>query len=354
MLNSPLFTYPKVGTSKLYETLRQSPKRIVFTDGEDVRVIQAAASLVKDELIAPILLGNKEKVHALAKEKGISMSFINVVDPTTSKDLELFESRLERVEKFRGRVIGNAHEMISNPHNFGAMMVQYGQADGLIAGNQSMPASIFRSVSQFIKPIADVPSLFSVVVMVGPELKHLGADGLLLLADCGMNPEPTVEELASFGIETGKLASHILDKNPKVAFLSHSTQGCMVTPSSQRMAAATALALDKVNRKSLAMTLVGEVQADVALDPQAAEIKKMGAATTTSDVIVFPSLDAAHISFKLLQHVGGAQHYGQLIMGLTKPAAQVPRTTSIETLTGTAILVGIESIKGRELHFEWD
>jgi len=101
------------------------------------------------------------------------------------------------------------------------------------------------------------------------------------------------------------------------------------------------------------MTIVGEVQADVALDPQAAEVKQMSTESHTSDVIVFPNLDSAHIGYKLLQHVGGAQNYGQLILGLTKPAAQVPRTTSVEALKGTAALVGVWAVKGRELHLEW-
>ena len=354
MLDSPLFSSTHAGSAKLYDTLKASPKRIVFTDGEDERVVQAASLLVREQLVAPILLGNRQRVHAIADEAGISMDFINVIDPKHASDLELFESRLERVEKFRGRVVANPREMICNPHNFGAMMVQYGQADGLVAGNKSLPASVFRSISNFIKPMEGVPSLFGVVVMVAPHLQHLGSEGILLMADCGATPEPSVEQLASFGIETGKLASHFLGKPPKVAFLSHSTQGCMTTSSSQKMEAATSLAVDKARRQSLAMKIVGAVQADVALDPQAAEMKSMGEEVESADVLVFPNLDSAHISFKLLQHVGGAQHYGQLILGVTRPAAQVPRTTSVETLVGTAVLVGVEAIKGRERHFEWD
>ena len=354
MLDTLFSADPDSGSGHLFETLKKSPKRIVFTDGEDIRVLRAAEILVGKELVAPILLGSRERVYALAEKHGVSMQFINVIDPERSTDLPMFEERLERVEKFRGRVISNAREMICNPHNFGAMMVQYGQADGMVAGNKSLPASIFRAVSNFIKPLEDVPSLFGVVVMVAPTLNHMGSTGMLFLADCGMNPEPNVDQLASFGVVTGKFASRIIGKKPKVAFLSHSTQGCMSTPSSQKMAAATSLAVHQVGKESLALTVVGEVQADVALDPQAAEIKSMGENTSTSDVLVFPGLDAAHIGFKLLQHVGGARHFGQLILGLTRPAAQVPRTTSVETLLGTAILVGVEAVKGREVQHEWE
>ncbi len=344
-------THPLV--QGLYEVLKESPKRVVFTDGEDIRVLRAAAELVRLELIAPILLGKKERVVALAKEIGVSMSLINVIDPETCSDRDVFRKRLEKVEKYRGRKVANVEEMISNPHNFAAMMVQYGQADGMVAGNRTHPASIFRAVGNFIKPLPDVSSLFSVVVLHAPHLQHLGSEGLLFMADCGMNPDPTVDELAAFGVETGKLASQFLSKEVKVAFLSHSTNGSMKTPSSRKMEAATAMARNSVAKQSLAMNIVGEVQADVALDPVAAEQKSSDLTSESADVLVFPNLDAAHISFKLLQHVGGAQHYGQLILGLTKPAAQVPMTTSVETLIGTAVLVGVEAAKGREMMYTW-
>lgn len=353
MSDSPLISDQSPLGKRIYETLKKSPKRVVFADGEDVRVIEAAAKLKKMGLIAPILLGDKEKITRLAQDKDIDCK-LTVIQPETASDLNVFEERLTRVEKFRGREIANPREMICNPHNFAAMMVQYGQADGMIAGNQSLPVSVFRSVSNFIKPLENAPSLFGVVVLVAPQLQHVGSEGILFMADCGVNPEPSVDQLASFGLETGKFADHLLEKSAKVAFLSHSTQGCMKTASSQRVAAATALALDKARRESLAMTIVGEVQADVALDPAAAEMKSMGDGSNTSDVLVFPNLDAAHISFKFMQHVAGAQHYGQMILGLTKPAAQVPRTTSVETLFGTAILIGIEAIKGRAVRVEWD
>lgn len=337
----------------LITTLKSSPKRIVFADGEDERVIRAAGLLVQQALVAPILLGNREKVHAIAEKAGVSMRFINVIEPSKAADLALFERRITRVEKFRGRVVANAKEMVCEPLNFAAMMVQYGQADGMVGGNKSMPVSVFRATSNFIKPVSEKASMFGVVVMTAPGLSHMGSTGVLLLADCGVTPEPTVEQLAEFAMESGKMAARLIEKTPKIAFLSHSSYGSMKTPSSQKVAAAAVKAKDLVKRGSLGMKIEGEVQADVALDPQAAELKSSGIEATTSDVLIFPNLDAAHISFKLLQHVGKAQHYGQIIMGLTKPAAQVPLTTSVETLVGTAVLLGVESIKGRELHFDW-
>ena len=173
---------------------------------------------------------------------------------------------------------------------------------------------------------------------------------MLFLADCGVIPEPTVDELAHIAVETGKLAQHLLGRTPRVALLSHSTHGSMHTKSSEKMAAATALARSIVKKEYLDIHIDGELQADVALYMAAAEQKFTDTqANDSADVLVFPNLDSSHIAFKLLQHVGGAECYGQLVMGLTRHAAQIPRTASIEMIIGTAALVGCESIKSRDL-----
>ena len=335
---------------RLYNSLKRHPKRIVFTEGEDVRVLEAAASLVKELVIAPILLGNKTIMKALALEHKIDTSFIHMLDPTTASDLPLFCERLQNISKYQGKKIANPEELISRPHNFAAMMIQYGQADGIVAGNQTPPSTISRAVTNFIKPLPDVPKLFGVAALTGPHLKHLGKDGLLFLADCSINPDPDIDELASIAVETGKLAHHILGRTVRVAMLSHSTHDSMITPSSTKMKAATAVARDKIIEQNLEIEIEGEVSADVALDLAAAEIKLNDAAAYEPvDVLIFPNLDAAHIAYKLLVHVAEAKCFGQLLVGVTRHAAQVPMTASVDMITGTAALVAGESAKYREL-----
>jgi phosphotransacetylase len=135
--------------------------------------------------------------------------------------------------------------------------------------------------------------------------------------------------------------------------LSHSTKGSAGTPDARRMSAAAALAQAEIMRDFLDIEVEGELQADVALDPEAAEIKfPSPEARPTADVLVFPNLDAAHIAMKLLQHVAGAQVYGQFIRGLSRPAAQVPRTASVETIFGTATAIAVEAIKFHQLYPE--
>jgi phosphotransacetylase len=347
-------TEPQSGSNvirHLMETLRRHPKRVVFTEGEDLRVIEAAARLVKEEVVAPILLGNRDRIKALAAEHSVPLKFIHIIDPPKASDFGLFCQRVENMARYRSMQIGNPEEIVAKPHYFGALMVQYGQADAIVGGNTAVPSAYFRALINTIKPLPDVPKIFGVTVLIGSHLQNLGGSGILLLADSAMIPTPDVNELAVIAVETGKLAHHFLGRKPHVAMLSHSTKGSAGTQEANRMAAATSLAQSMVLNQYLDIQIDGELQADVALDPAAAEIKLPAAdARPTADVLVFPNLDAAHISMKLLRHVAGAQTYGQFILGLARPAAQIPRTASAETIFGTAVAIAVEAIKFHQLY----
>ncbi len=342
-------------TTSLIEQLRRHPKRVVFTEGEDIRVIEAAARLVALEAVSPILLGRPERIRALAGQHQIPLKFVRVIDPKTSSDLPLFLKRAENMARYRASRQVDQEETIIRPHYFGAMMVQYGHADAIVGGNQAIPASYFRALLHNIKPKPEVPRIFGVTMLTAEHFPLLAPDRVLFLADTGLIPEPDVAQLATIAVETGKLAHHFLGRKPVVALLSHSTKGSSTTREAQKIAAATALAKERVTRELLDIDIDGELQADVAIDPLAAETKLPDAASRHSaDVLVFPNLDAAHISMKLLQHLAGAQNYGQLIMGLARPAAQIPRTASVETIFGTAAAVAVEAIKYHELHPDSD
>lgn len=339
----------------LIDQLRRHPKRVVFTEGEDIRIIRVAARLVSEHVVAPILLGDRDRIRAMAAEHGVPMKFIHVIDPPKATDFALFCQRMENMDRYRNRQLGDAADLVARPHYFGALMVQYGQADAVIGGNQAIPASYFRALIHTIKPEAHVSKIFGVSLILGPHLKNLGESGMLFLADTALLPNPEVQDLASMAIDAGQLAQHFLGRTPVVAMLSHSTLGSAPTADARRMAAATELARAEILRQFHDIKVEGEIQADVALDPTAAEVKLPGAVNRPSaDVLIFPNLDAAHISLKLLQHVAGAQVYGQIICGLTRPAAQIARTATEETIFGTAAAIAVEAIKFHHLHPDSD
>jgi phosphate acetyltransferase len=342
-------------TGHLLAQLRRHPKRVVFTEGEDLRILQVAARLVKQEAVAPILLGDRERIRALAAAHAVPLDFIHLIDPPKSGDFGLFCQRVENMARYRTLRGAKPEEIVARPHYFGALMVQYGHADGIVSGNQSSPAAFFRALIQTFKPLPHVAKVFATTLILGTHLKNLGGDGVLFLADCALIPNPTVEDLAAIALETGKLARHFLGRAPLVALLSHSNKGSADTPDAQRVAAATALAREHARSGFLEIEIDGELHADVALDPEAAEIKLPGATSRpTADVLVFPNLDAAHIALKLLRHVAGAQTYGQIILGLSRPAAQLARTASPETIFGTAAAVAVEAIKFHHLYPDSD
>jgi len=347
--SSDHFSKADAFTNSLIEKLKRHPKRIVFTDGADERVLRVAAEMVRLEVGAPILLGKREEIRALASSLGISLEFVKVLDPAHAADLALFCSYLQRLERFRGVELDNACVVVAQPHYFGAMMIQYGQADGLVGGNLSVPSGIFRPLLHLVKPLPSVPRVFSVAILSAPHLKHFGRDGVLFLADCGLNPELSTEQMAAIAVESGQLARIYFGRRPRVALLSHSTMGSAQNAAALQVRAATELARQRVDPDEVEID--GELQADVALDPRAAEVKLPNAEFKhPADVLVFPNLDAAHITLKMLQHVGGAGVYGQLILGLARPAAQVSRVIDVASLFGTALAVGVEAIKYHELY----
>lgn len=337
-------------TSQLVDALRRHPKRVVFAEGEDLRVLQVAERLVELEAVVPILLGNKARIRRLAEENGINMTFVNVIDPEFSSDFPLFCKRYEKMSRYRGAVVSDVEGVVKRPHFFAALMVQYGQADAVLAGNQGLPANYFRALLGCIKPKATVPKVFGIMALIGEHLSFMGGSGVLFFADCGLIPQPTVEQLAAIAVETGSVARHLLRRKPLVAMISHSTKGSANTEDARRVVAATSRAKQMIKQQYLDIDLEGELQADVALDPQAAEVKIQNASWRQSaDVLVFPNLDASHAAMKLLQHVAGAQGYGQLIKGFIKPAAQVPRTADFETIFGTTLVLAIEAIESHKM-----
>ncbi|HBM76513.1 MAG TPA: hypothetical protein DD438_00270, partial [Verrucomicrobiales bacterium] len=192
-----------VFTQSLVPKLQRHPKRIVFTDGADERVLRVAVRMVESKVGIPILLGNRDEIYRLASDRGISLDFVKVLDPSTAGDFEVFCEFLRRTEHVRGVEISNAEEILRQPAYFGAMMIQYGQADGLIGGNQSYPSAIFRALLHLVKPVPSVPRVFSVAILSAQHLSHFGREGVLFLADCGLNEELSSKQLAAIAVETG-------------------------------------------------------------------------------------------------------------------------------------------------------
>jgi phosphate acetyltransferase len=261
------------------------------------------------------------------------------------------------VEKLkRYRLLGNlpVHDIVMNPNYFGALMIQYGQADGLVGGVSVYSGTLLRPLIQLVKPLPDIKSISSCMLL---ELgnKEFGEKGVFLFADCGVIPEPNIDQLADIAIESGKVFAQLTGTRPRIAMLSFSTKGSAKLPATEKIAAATALARQRAEAGQIDMEIDGEFQADTALLPELAARKAPSSLVAgRANVLIFPDLNSGNIAVKLVEHLANAQAYGQILLGLSKPCADVSRGATAEEILGVAAIVGLQAIQYRKLYSAQD
>jgi len=336
----------------VFQKLRNHPKRIVFPEGTEPRVLAAAAEFVHQELGIAVLLGKKDEVEAALDKAHISQNKIHVIDPEEAEDLPLFIKRLESLGRYKGIATVDARKIVTNPNYFGALMLQNGQVDGLVGGATSNSGSILRPLFQLIKPLAGIKSISSCVVLQIPNETY-GEKGVFTFSDCGVIPNPNVEQLASIAIESARLFRQLTGGIPRVAMLSYSTKGSAQTQDTEKIVAATALAKQLLFEKMQPAEIDGELQADTALISDIAEMKAPGSLVAgQANVLVFPDLNSGNIAVKLVHRLAGGEAYGQILLGLDKPAADLSRGASVHEIVGVAAIVGLQAIEYRRLYPE--
>jgi phosphate acetyltransferase len=331
------------------EKLQRHPKRIVFPEGTEPRVLQAARQFYSLRLGAPILLGDRTKVKEIAQALNISLEGIRIINPSESIDLDNFARRFEILRRSKGLRELEAKEAMLQPNFFGAMMVAMHQADGFVSGTNQSTGSVLRPLFQIIK-VAPQASTASSCQVMEVEDTRFGENGVIFMADCGVIPDPTVEELADIAVSTAQLAHQLLGTRPRVALLSFSTKGSATHPSIGKVQAATALAARRASEKKLEADFDGELQVDAALVPEIATRKLPESKVAgTANVLVFPDLNAGNIASKLVRHIARANAYGQILLGLDRPAADVSRGSNAHDILGVASIVGVQAIAYNDL-----
>ena len=340
----------------VYTKLRRHPKRIVFPDGNDPRVIRAARIFNDRGLGVAILIGNRVEIEQIAAANSISLEMVGIVDPETSSEMPKFIKLAAVLERYRGMKDGDLRKLLVTPNYFACMMLQHGMADGLVGGVGAYASALFRPLLQLIKPLPHAPVVSGAMIVEVPR-REFGDDGVLFFADCGIVPEPTVDQLASIGVQTGLLARQVFGKTPRLAFLSFSTHGSSSHPSALKMAAAAAQArelairIGGVEALDHPMEIDGEVQADTAIVPAVARIKLPDSMVAgDANVLIFPDLNAGNIAVKLVQSLAGARVYGHIVNGLSRPAARISRGTLSEDIASVAAIIGLQAVEYRKLY----
>jgi phosphate acetyltransferase len=334
----------------IIEKLQRHPKRLVFPEGAEPRVLQAARQYHSLRLGAPILLGDRTRIKELAESLNVPLDGIRIINPAESDDLESFAERYERLRKFKGIVEKEAVNAMKNPNFYGAMMVAMHQADGMVSGSSEYAGSVLRPLFQIIKVAPKQMTASSCMVMEVEDSKF-GENGVIFMADCGVIPQPTVDQLAEIALSTAKLAQQMLGTRPRAALLSYSSKGSATSEVIGRIKAATAMAQKLAKDEMFDADFDGELQVDAALVPEVASLKASDSVVAgRANVLIFPDLNSGNIASKLVQRVSRANAYGQVLLGLDRPAADVSRGATAHEILGVAAIVGLQSIKYEQLY----
>lgn len=339
----------------IFAKLKRHPKRIVFPDGDDPRVVRACHTFYERDAGIPILLGKREVIERVALAEKASLDHVAIINPETASDLPLFCERLEKLDRYRRMGIKDSRAVMVNPNYFAAMMLQYGQADALVGGVNSYSGSLLRPLIQLVKPLPHAPLISGCMIAEVPD-KSYGDDGVLFLADCGVVPDPDMQQLASIAVQTGLVARQVFGQRPRVAMLSFSTKGSARTPSTEKVAGAVGIARQLAEDLRAEIAVDGEMQADTALVPDIAS-RKMESSLVAgkANVLIFPDLNSGNIAAKLIQYLSpGTKVYGQILLGLSHPAADMSRGSSADDIVAVAAMVGLQAIEYRKLYPEED
>lgn len=339
--------------NKLSARLQNHPKRVVFPEGEDLRILKAARQFATRKLGVPVLLGNREIIEKNARENDISLEGIRLMEIEKADDYKELKVILHGMPKFRQLGEESLEQFLKTPSYFGTLMLATGRVDALVSGATKLSMSSLRPVFQIISLQQGVKTASSMTI-VESENPKLGTNGVLFLADCGVIPEPTEVQLSEIAITTAKLAEHLTGVTSKVAMLSFvSKLQVAKTQSVLKVKAATALAQQLAREQAYEVYIDGELQADSALVPEAAAIRGLNSSVAgKANVLIFPDLNSGNIASKFISIMGCVRTYGQILTGLVKPVAEIPRGSSAEDIFGAAVIVAAQAVDKKYLYAE--
>ena len=319
---------------------KANPKIIVLPEGEEPRMVKATQTIIEEGFAKIILLGEPEKIKSIALKSNIELAdSVEIVNPENSDKLENFADIYYELRKHKGINKDEALKLMKNPLYFGALMVYTGNADGLVAGSINATGDVFRPALQTIKTAPGINIVSSCFLMVIPDCPY-GDDGLIMFADCAINPNPNAEQLADIAIATAATGKALLGLEPRIAMLSFSTKGSAKHPMVDKVLEATRIAKEKKPD----LLIDGELQADAAIIPSIGERKAPGSKIAgKANVLIFPDLQSANISYKLVQRLSRAEAIGPVSQGMGKPINDLSRGCSSEDIVNVVAITVLQA-----------
>lgn len=323
---------------KIKARAKENKKTIVLPETTDRRTIEAASKILAEGIANVILVGDQEKI--LADAGDLDLTGATFVNPATYEKLGTYVEDLVELRRKKGMTPEKATNLLlNNGLYFGCMMVRTGDADGMVAGAINASADVLRAALQILKtaPGTRIVSAFFLVVV--PDC-DMGANGAFVFSDAGLNQSPTASELADIAEQSAKSFELLVESEPVVAMLSHSTKGSATHPDVDKVIEATQI----VKAEYPELKVDGELQSDAALVPEVAASKAPGSEVAGhANVLVFPDLDAANIGYKLVQRLAKADAYGPVTQGISKPVNDLSRGCCADDIVGVVAITAIQA-----------
>lgn len=316
---------------------KENLKTIVLAEGEEIRTIKAAAIVKAEGYAKNILLGNPEKIAKMAADAGVDIDGVEIIDPAEGN--EEFAELFAELRKKKGVTIEQARETVKDPLYYGVMMVKTGKVDGMVAGAVNSSANVIRPSLQILKTAPNTKIVSAFFIMNVPDC-DMGENGTFVFADCGLNQQPTAEELSEIAVSSAASFKSLVGAEPKVAMLSYSTYGSAKHDDVTKVQTATKLAKEKAPE----LMIDGELQLDAAIVASVGAQKAPASPVAgKANVLVFPDLDAGNIGYKLVQRLAKAEAYGPVLQGIAAPVNDLSRGCSAEDIAGVVAITAIQA-----------
>ncbi len=317
-------------------------KTIVLCEGEDKRVIEAAAQITREKIAKIVLIGNESECKKIAPE--VDLTGVTLIDPLTSDKTARYAKLLYEARKAKGMTEEQANEQAKDRTMFGALMLKAGDVDGYVSGACHSTANTLRPGLQVVKTAPGINTVSSCFIMIAPQKHEYNPDGVAVFADCAINIEPTAEQLADIAVTSAKTAKAIAGIEPRVAMLSFSTKGSGNDDKFTQTVPKVQKAVEIAKAAAPELALDGEFQFDAAVAPDVGQLKAPGSKVAGhANVFVFPNINAGNIGYKIAQRFGGYMAIGPVCQGFAKPLNDLSRGCNVEDIVATVAVTALQA-----------
>jgi len=321
----------------IIERAKRDKKTIVLPESYEPRTIEACAKILQKDIANVVLIGEREKIQAVAPQWDISGA--RVVDPATSSQYENYVEAFYEMRKAKGMTVEKARETMLDPLFFGVMMVKMKEADGMVAGAINSTANTLRPALQILKTAPGTKLVSAFFMMIVPDCEY-GLDGTFLFADSGLVENPDADQLSEIALSSAKTFRQLTGAEPNVAMLSYSTYGSAKSILTEKVIEATRLAKEKAPD----LNLDGELQLDAAIVSSVGKSKAPNSPVAgKANVLVFPDLNAGNIGYKLVQRLAKAEAYGPITQGIARPVNDLSRGCVADDIVGVVAITAVQA-----------